>query len=228
MHSGLSGGLCNLDTVEAHPFVGGSVASCILKPKVNKWTVFWNNSVNDIGIVIPTVFMATPVRPLHPLMLQILTWHYFLDIVHATSYSLLLLNTDLHIAELSTHMSKSQFVRNTMAAIQTQVEPNSATTISPTDFTRDDSSSVRVGSDETEMPTSKRSDSVASWNSLTREAAFFAAAAVNGNPSDPDQANAQEPRPHGRAWEAVMETLLKVLIIFPRFTLFLIGYFFKK
>lgn len=111
-------------------------------------------------------------------------------------------------------MSRSQFVRNTMAAIQTQLEPNSASTISPADYTRDDSSSVRGGSDETEMPTSKRSDSVASWNSLTREAAFFAAASANGNPSDPDsQGNTQELRPHGRAWEAVMETLLKVFII---------------
>ena len=110
-------------------------------------------------------------------------------------------------------MSRSQFVRNTMAVIQPQVEPNSATTISPADFTHDDSSSVRGGSDETEIPTSKRSDSVASWNSLTREAAFFAAASANGNPSDPDQANVQEPRPHGRAWEAVMEALLKVFII---------------
>ncbi|KAB5589161.1 Sec7-like domain containing protein [Ceratobasidium theobromae] len=43
------------------------------------------------------------------------------SIVHAISYSLLLLNTDLHIAELSSHMSKTQFVRNTWAVIQDQI-----------------------------------------------------------------------------------------------------------
>ncbi|CAE6531560.1 unnamed protein product [Rhizoctonia solani] len=43
------------------------------------------------------------------------------SIVHAIAYSLLLLNTDLHIAELSSHMSKNQFVRNTWAVIQDQI-----------------------------------------------------------------------------------------------------------
>ncbi|KAJ1305839.1 hypothetical protein OPQ81_010564 [Rhizoctonia solani] len=43
------------------------------------------------------------------------------SIVHAIAYSLLLLNTDLHIAELSSHMSKTQFVRNTWAVIQDQI-----------------------------------------------------------------------------------------------------------
>ncbi|GAB1525710.1 hypothetical protein RhiTH_008873 [Rhizoctonia solani] len=43
------------------------------------------------------------------------------SIVHAIAYSLLLLNTDLHIAELTSHMSKNQFVRNTWAVIQDQI-----------------------------------------------------------------------------------------------------------
>ncbi|KDN34547.1 hypothetical protein RSAG8_12371, partial [Rhizoctonia solani AG-8 WAC10335] len=43
------------------------------------------------------------------------------SIVHAIAYSLLLLNTDLHIAELHSHMSKNQFVRNTWAVIQDQI-----------------------------------------------------------------------------------------------------------
>ncbi|CAE6497404.1 unnamed protein product [Rhizoctonia solani] len=43
------------------------------------------------------------------------------SIVHAIAYSLLLLNTDLHIAELQSHMSKNQFVRNTWAVIQDQI-----------------------------------------------------------------------------------------------------------
>ncbi|KAG8720395.1 hypothetical protein FRC08_000342, partial [Ceratobasidium sp. 394] len=54
------------------------------------------------------------------------------SIVHAISYSLLLLNTDLHIAELSSHMSKTQFVRNTWAVIQDQIRSlEAAATRSP-------------------------------------------------------------------------------------------------
>jgi len=138
----------------------------------------------------------------------------------------LLLNTDLHIADLNAHMSKSQFVRNTITAIQMQLQPNSAAQLSTSDLTRDDSSSLRGGgSDETEMPSTKRSDSITSWNSLTREAAIIAMAsgtALNGssldaNGSSPSIQNAggqEQNRQHSRAWEADMENLLKVLNIY--------------
>ncbi|KAG8862477.1 hypothetical protein FRB96_001548 [Tulasnella sp. 330] len=54
-------------------------------------------------------------------------------VVHAVSYSLLLLNTDLHIADLSSHMSRAQFIRNTLFAINDQVRPQaSAVTSSST------------------------------------------------------------------------------------------------
>jgi len=157
---------------------------------------------------------------------------FFVDIVHAVSYSLLLLNTDLHIAELATHMSKSQFVRNTITAIQMQLRPNSPAQISTSDLIRDDDS-VRGGSDETEMPHSKRSDSVTSWNSLTREAALLAtnsASAPNGasleengptgSSTSVHVTSGQEQnfnRQRGRAWESDMESLLKVRLVFSFF-----------
>ncbi|CBF82711.1 Sec7 domain protein [Aspergillus nidulans FGSC A4] len=40
------------------------------------------------------------------------------DVVHTICYSLLLLNTDLHLADIEQKMTKSQFVRNTMPTIQ--------------------------------------------------------------------------------------------------------------
>ncbi|KAL4805271.1 hypothetical protein BDV18DRAFT_17410 [Aspergillus unguis] len=40
------------------------------------------------------------------------------DVVHTICYSLLLLNTDLHIADIEQKMTKVQFVRNTMPTIQ--------------------------------------------------------------------------------------------------------------
>ncbi|BGP32385.1 hypothetical protein JCM10296v2_004166 [Rhodotorula toruloides] len=42
------------------------------------------------------------------------------DVVHAVSYSLLLLNTDLHVVDSTTRMSRQQFIRNTVEAINAQ------------------------------------------------------------------------------------------------------------
>lgn len=146
--------------------------------------------------------------------------------VHAVSYSLLLLNTDLHVAELAAHMSKNQFVRNTMTAIQMQLQPDSATRMSVNDSVRDDNSSLQCGSDETEIQTrSKRSDSVTSWSSIGRETvASVVPSAVNGSSLGVSHPNGSHPsvqssatglqdaysRQYGRSWEVDMETLLKV------------------
>ncbi|KAG0057111.1 hypothetical protein BGZ83_001545 [Gryganskiella cystojenkinii] len=42
------------------------------------------------------------------------------DVVHAVSYSILLLNTDLHVVQQSTKMSRSAFVKNTLEVVQAQ------------------------------------------------------------------------------------------------------------
>lgn len=42
------------------------------------------------------------------------------DIVHAATYAMLLLNTDLHVADVSSRMSRSDFILNTMSAIHAQ------------------------------------------------------------------------------------------------------------
>ncbi|KAF8161062.1 hypothetical protein B0H34DRAFT_673104 [Crassisporium funariophilum] len=153
------------------------------------------------------------------------------NIVHAVSYSLLLLNTDLHVAELSSsaRMSRNQFVRNTLTAIQTQLQPTSPADLSSSDLTYDDcgSSVRRAGSDETEVVTrTKRSDSITSWNSLSREAIMTLPSPPatqsstlhthlpNGSAQSVQISNGQDPNhPQigGRAWENDMESLLKPL-----------------
>jgi PH and SEC7 domain-containing protein len=148
-----------------------------------------------------------------------------IDVVHAVSYSLLLLNTDLHVAELSTHMSRSQFVRNTLSAIQMQLQPTSAARSSSSNLTYDDcGSSVReLGTDETEVMSgtrSKRSDSITSWNSLSREAVMSLPKSTQSSPLGANLPNGSSPsiqvsveHAHGRAWENDMESLLKVCSI---------------
>ncbi|KAG0034480.1 hypothetical protein BGZ81_004512 [Podila clonocystis] len=44
------------------------------------------------------------------------------DVVHAITYSILLLNTDLHIVQQSTRMSRSAFVKNTLQTVQAQIQ----------------------------------------------------------------------------------------------------------
>jgi PH/SEC7 domain-containing protein len=132
-------------------------------------------------------------------------------------------------------MSRSQFVRNTMAAIQMQLQPHTdiySARLSSSDLTYDDcSSSVRGGgSDETEMMTrSKRSNSVASWNSVSRDAVMslpvspasgqtshLGAQMSNGSTqsvhSPPPEQTTPGRQTHGRAWEVEMENLLKVSV----------------
>ncbi|KAJ7594136.1 signal peptide peptidase-domain-containing protein [Mycena floridula] len=143
------------------------------------------------------------------------------NIVHAVSYSLLLLNTDLHVAELSTRMSRNQFVRNTLTAVQTQLETTSPST---SDLVTDDGAgSVR---ETTSTLRSKRSDSITSWNSISRETFMSSPTSIATTPASTPARNSngstpsvQIPTPaagssppghvYGRAWELDMEALLK-------------------
>ena len=150
-----------------------------------------------------------------------------LDIVHAVSYSLLLLNTDLHVAELTSRMSRNQFVRNTLTAIQMQFQPTPPGQLSTSDLTYDDCSSSIRGSEGPETITrSHRSNSIISRTSVSRDD-------VVAPPNPPDTIHvARDPdgstpsvqvsttyRPslnpvYGRAWESDMEILLKVVLRF--------------
>ncbi|KAG5652351.1 hypothetical protein H0H81_005328 [Sphagnurus paluster] len=141
------------------------------------------------------------------------------NIVHAVSYSLLLLNTDLHVADLTTRMSRNQFIRNTLTAIQMQLQPSPTTDLSVSDLTYDDCSSIRgPPQDGSETHTkSKRSDSIASWNSMSRESGMALPVVhkdANGSTPSVQLSAAHEPRSgtnpvYGRVWENDMEILLK-------------------
>jgi PH and SEC7 domain-containing protein len=160
-------------------------------------------------------------------------------LVHAVSYSLLLLNTDLHVADLATRMSRNQFVRNTLTAIQMQLHPSRSAKGSASDMNYDDSNSIRGnGSDGQEtisMGRSKRSGSITSWNSIARDTVTSTPGGSLGSgsqvasPSPGEQsshngstASVSESKPqnssatsivYNRNWEIDMENMLKVLAI---------------
>ncbi|TFK74047.1 hypothetical protein BDN72DRAFT_956116 [Pluteus cervinus] len=150
------------------------------------------------------------------------------NIVHAVSYSLLLLNTDLHIADHNNKMSRSQFVKNTMTAIQMQINPLSPAQASTTELAFDDASVRGPYPDIIEPTRSKRSDSITSWNSVSRDSVMTAShnrtpeattSNNNGSTTSLQISGAPEQRrrsvvavpnvTYGRAWEGDMEILLK-------------------
>ncbi|KAJ8474457.1 hypothetical protein ONZ45_g15942 [Pleurotus djamor] len=151
------------------------------------------------------------------------------SVVHAVTYSLLLLNTDLHIAELTTHMSKNQFVRNTLGTIQMQLQsPDQMSTSDLTSY--DDGSSSLRSSDAETIARTKRSDSITSWNSISKESAIVPSPVVTSSiirspsplqhPNEsspsvhaPPSLNSSQQRPsdtvYDRSWETDMENMLK-------------------
>ncbi|KAF9071686.1 hypothetical protein BDP27DRAFT_1446168 [Rhodocollybia butyracea] len=165
------------------------------------------------------------------------------NLVHAVAYSLLLLNTDLHVAELTSRMTRSQFVRNTLAAIQMQLQPSATSTppqVVPPDPYEDSGSlrsfpvtgngqgsspnSYTAAADGSGMDTitrSKRSDSITSWNSISRDtilsspALSFATTQAttpnvdNDSVADLKSSTMSSSMVYGRVWEANMENLLK-------------------
>lgn len=129
-------------------------------------------------------------------------------------------------------MSRNQFIKNTLTAIQTQLQPVPIAPLSTSDLTYDDCSSIRgVGSEDTEKaPRKKRSDSIASWSSVSREVIMSMPTSPGGgqglplgthltngstpsvqvsNSHDNGSSN-QLTHVYGRTWENDMENLLKV------------------
>ena len=149
--------------------------------------------------------------------------HKTIGVVHGITYSILLLNTDLHVADLATHMSRSQFVRNTMTAIQAQF-PSTNTD----DQDGNSSMSRNVLPEDTEIVSrSKRSDSIASWNSVSRDVVTSLSSSPSINRTSEisetrstttagvDSKSINTSQLYNRAWENDMENLLKVWYVFP-------------
>lgn len=158
------------------------------------------------------------------------------SVVHSVAYSMLLLNTDLHIADIASHMSRGQFVRNTLFAI-TESAPtasahpslNPAARASTPDLPSHSEEANRQQSGDSSDPTtlrmrSKRSGSITSWKSGSREAvggmlgnastpALISSpangAAPSNDPSRPHTASVRGPPVFSRSWELEMENLLK-------------------
>ncbi|KAF7964985.1 hypothetical protein HWV62_1178, partial [Athelia sp. TMB] len=152
-------------------------------------------------------------------------------------------SANLHVADLATRMSRSQFVRNTMSAIQSQISPNRDMKGSMSDLAVDDGASGRGtgnssdGQDTIAIGRGKRSGSIASWNSGSREpftsipgtslppgsatgsgSQVSSYTPVEGGSLNGSSTSLFDPKPqnssatsivYNRSWEIEMESLLK-------------------
>lgn len=145
------------------------------------------------------------------------------------AYSLLLLNTDLHVADLTNRMSRGQFIRNTLFTIQMQLRPIRSVQGSSSDLVNSerDGDSVRGPGDEGSdigpsgvRSKAKRSDSITSWNSITRDAAlanlFVASPTVGNNTPLPNDSTASVPASTTSATEAKTPSTLVSSVVFDR------------
>jgi PH/SEC7 domain-containing protein len=110
----------------------------------------------------------------------------FSDAVHAIVYSIMLLNTDLHIAEISSRMSRTQFVKNTLSVVLRQSDAESPVSMPAAAASTTSLDDDNDGTLETTTPGSsnspaskpatlrhhpkKRSGSLTSWRSIMQHA----------------------------------------------------------
>jgi PH/SEC7 domain-containing protein len=127
-------------------------------------------------------------------------------VIHTVTGAMLMLNTDLHIADLQKHMSRADFVRNSMRAIQ---ESMPAGTEPPSDPTNNDSGSLRgIDVSASQSTTSVRLRATASRNasgSLSTELSSNSAADLRSRASS----TTVNSFTYTKAWEIEAETALK-------------------
>jgi hypothetical protein len=106
-------------------------------------------------------------------------------------------------------MSRAQFVRNTLSAVQMQVHPERYA--STPDLTSDDSSSLRAPA----ARSPKRSGSIASWNSVGAldDPAAPVPPAQGSQPQSPARSPSINPAAYDKGWELDMEVMLKVGVL---------------
>ncbi|KAH8428932.1 Sec7 domain protein [Aspergillus melleus] len=130
------------------------------------------------------------------------------DVVHTICYSLLLLNTDLHLADIEQKMTKNQFVRNTMPTIHrvaVDAAPESFEALRPNNksknSTQEPSHAANAESEKSTNPPAKL------VNRLSRTDLSVKLA---GDP-DSDTGPLVNVPFHGtmRAWEQQLETVLR-------------------
>lgn len=120
--------------------------------------------------------------------------------MHTVTAAMLMLNTDLHIADLVKHMSRADFVRNAMSAIRESVPADGAST---PDLVQDNASLGSVSTlngHRPKVPPTQRSASAPVMTQSAGLSRVVSEAGITGNSSTTS---------FTKAWEAEAENALK-------------------
>lgn len=134
-------------------------------------------------------------------------------VVHTVTGAMLMLNTDLHIADLSKHMSRSDFVRNAMRAVQENMPSGTVDGVSTPDLVRDDSGSGKgMTSSNVSVASSVRDrrprDAPPALRSASAPVAGLPYGAANGKRGE--SSTSVGSFSYSKAWEQEAESALRV------------------
>lgn len=136
------------------------------------------------------------------------------DVVHTVCYSLLLLNTDLHIADVENKMTKQQFIKNTLFTIVSVAEGATAVpaaglntgSLSPVPWSHGGSASPTVG---TRPSIDGRLGFGSSLRPTSGISGFTSPSPWEGRPVDPADLLISSSVENKKAWETQLVTVLK-------------------
>ena len=146
------------------------------------------------------------------------------DVVHTICYSLLLLNTDLHVADLTDKMTRNQFVKNTIPTLRRVAEadlPSADSTVTPkTEMQRP---SIPFGDDQTsstlepdmrnsadDRNTASRMSTKRSLRPTSEIPSLKSPGPYEMHPADASELLVDSPHEGTmKTWESVLETVLK-------------------
>jgi len=146
------------------------------------------------------------------------------DVVHTICYSILLLNTDLHLADIDQKMTRSQFVKNTMPTVRRSVadaapdafEPNRPSVLPGKSQTFDVDASIQPGDNSLKVDRTSVEIERPSWRSSFKPPPRTNSDGISPTPLDydtpTDDCGPLVKAPfHGtlRTWEVQVEIVLK-------------------
>lgn len=130
------------------------------------------------------------------------------DVIHTICYSIMLLNTDLHLADIESKMTRSQFIKNTMTTIRQAIAD-----FAPEELKNNRQSILpgRRGSDQDNMGGPAEHEKSTFRNSFIRMPAR-AGSSLGDAPTELDDSGPLVKAPFDgtlRSWEGQMEIVLK-------------------
>ncbi|KAI0965521.1 hypothetical protein F4678DRAFT_485189 [Xylaria arbuscula] len=140
------------------------------------------------------------------------------DVVHTLCYSIILLNTDLHIADIEQKMTRSQFIKNTMSTVTRAVISSAPDALNRSSILPPKNSLLSPGDSEANPPTDREQEK-SSWRASFRPLPRSESALGFHNDSGAYSTDTCGPLVKApfdgpiRAWEGQVEIVLKDIYI---------------